>query len=615
MAKALKQTEEVNNSKLKELLMMHKSKFKKFSMENLANEAHLKEIYEYNDDFKNLLLSKVKLHPDYEKLLVQLELDSIKVKTPGFEHATMKLYKHKVIDHDYYSSFELIYPALKDTIKPQRDYRLTYNGLRYLIDHHLLKIDDRTYETPSYFFLRIAILMSKNNAKEALKIYDFLSQGLYTFSSNFFNTLDSKESNKHLDETEVLLPYSQECLNQFEQDESTSVSMQIPTIFMNRLEKKSFWTLLPEEKKEKLDVCINKDFDKRYRILENTHSTEKKAQEVYQGIVKSVLNPGKKEILFKDNYALKSNFIDRSYQNPLLDKRDLGVKSYISLPQFVITKDGAQSFDFKRFGDVVSNLVEKLNFFIDEFNTDTLITQYRPLLISTHGLHELFFKMNIPYDSKNAILLEELVFETLYYSALRKSCELSKKFEPYNKFKGSLAEKGVLQFDLWKKTPLTSRYNWAKLKNNIRRFGLRNSSFFGDVKDEMLHTLGRFYTLAPMSSMLVDVAGHKMIHPALAQRLEKKDLWSKSLRNKIILTNGSLEGLENIPQKIGKVFKTSFHIAQKSLIQRAASRGKYICQDEKLELSLKQATPKAISALIKLAYQEGLKTAFSKINT
>ncbi len=130
----------------------------------------------------------------------------------------------------------------------------------------------------------------------------------------------------------------------------------------------------------------------------------------------------------------------------------------------------------------------------------------------------------------------------------------------------------------------------------------------------MLHTLGRFQTLAPISSFIIHIDDQKMIHPKLVKKLEDKGLWSKAVRNKIFLTNGSIETIEKVSNKMRKIFKTSYEISQKALIERAAARGKYICQDEKLELSLRKATPKSISTLIKHAYQEGLKIAFSKIN-
>ena len=44
----------------------------------------------------------------------------------------------------------------------------------------------------------------------------------------------------------------------------------------------------------------------------------------------------------------------------------------------------------------------------------------------------------------------------------------------YASFEGSPASKGILQFDMWKVTT-SDRYDWDKLKNDIKMTGLRNS--------------------------------------------------------------------------------------------------------------------------------------------
>ena len=78
------------------------------------------------------------------------------------------------------------------------------------------------------------------------------------------------------------------------------------------------------------------------------------------------------------------------------------------------------------------------------------------------------------YESKEAIDLDEKIFETIYYGALRASSDLAKQFGPYETFNGSPANKGILQFDMWDRVP--SRVEeWNLLKEEIKRYGLRNS--------------------------------------------------------------------------------------------------------------------------------------------
>ena len=50
----------------------------------------------------------------------------------------------------------------------------------------------------------------------------------------------------------------------------------------------------------------------------------------------------------------------------------------------------------------------------------------------------------------------------------------TKKTGPYPTFNGSPASKGQLQFDLWGVKP-TMDWDWAGLKKNIMKHGMRNS--------------------------------------------------------------------------------------------------------------------------------------------
>ena len=72
------------------------------------------------------------------------------------------------------------------------------------------------------------------------------------------------------------------------------------------------------------------------------------------------------------------------------------------------------------------------------------------------------------------IKLNKDIFETIYYGALKESCELAKTDGPYQTYAGSPVSKGILQFDMWNVTPST-RYDWNNLKEKIITNGMRNS--------------------------------------------------------------------------------------------------------------------------------------------
>ena len=70
----------------------------------------------------------------------------------------------------------------------------------------------------------------------------------------------------------------------------------------------------------------------------------------------------------------------------------------------------------------------------------------RPIGIGVQGLADAFLLMRMPFDSDEARQLNIDIFETIYYSAMKASCELAKKEGTYETYEGSPVSKGVRKF-------------------------------------------------------------------------------------------------------------------------------------------------------------------------
>lgn len=99
---------------------------------------------------------------------------------------------------------------------------------------------------------------------------------------------------------------------------------------------------------------------------------------------------------------------------------------------------------------------------------------HRPIGLGVQGLADVFFLTGVGYDSLEAKNINKQIFETIYYAALRASCDLAKEFGTYATYSDSPISQGNLQFDLWGTTP-TERWDWKKLKEDISKWGVRNS--------------------------------------------------------------------------------------------------------------------------------------------
>lgn len=178
----------------------------------------------------------------------------------------------------------------------------------------------------------------------------------------------------------------------------------------------------------------------------------------------------------------------------------------------------------------------------------------------------------------------------------------------YYSFTGSHASKGTLQFDLWN-VPSTIDFN--SLKTSISKYGLRNSLLTTVMPTASTsHILGNTECIEPISSVIYTIntlAGSFMIVNAQLQYM-LKDIWTVSLKDKILKNNGSIQNIEEIPSKIRKLFMTSYEISNKALIDMSADRGPFIDQSQSLNHYVQSPTHDILTSIHIYSWQKKLKT-------
>ena len=237
--------------------------------------------------------------------------------------------------------------------------------------------------------------------------------------------------------------------------------------------------------------------------------------------------------------------------------------------------------------------------------------KHRPMGIGVQGLHDVFQRLEYPYDSAEAANLNEKIFETIYYAAVSESMLMAKEDGYYETFINSPASKGQLQFDLWGVTPST-RYDWRKLKNDVINYGLRNSLLVAPMPTaSTAQILGNTESFEPRTNNLYTrrvLAGEYMVvNPHLQNKLVELGVWNEKNRKNLIENRGSVKGM-GIPDKVKEVFKTVFEMSQKALINLSAGRSPYICQSQSLNLYLESPTRSKLSSMGFYAWAKGLKT-------
>jgi len=243
--------------------------------------------------------------------------------------------------------------------------------------------------------------------------------------------------------------------------------------------------------------------------------------------------------------------------------------------------------------------------------------RHRPIGMGVQGLADVFMMLRFPFESEEAQLLNQQIFETIYYAAVDASCELAKVNGPYETYEGSPASEGKLQFDLWDRdneriTP-TKLWDWDSLKERVKVHGLRNSLLVAPMPTASTsQILGNNECFEPYTSNCYvrrTLAGEfVVVNQHLLKDLIARGLWNPLLKNKLLAANGSLQGMAEIPADLKELYKTVWEISQKTLIDMAAARGAFIDQSQSFNVHMKGPNRKKLTSMHFYGWKKGLKT-------
>jgi ribonucleoside-diphosphate reductase alpha chain len=285
----------------------------------------------------------------------------------------------------------------------------------------------------------------------------------------------------------------------------------------------------------------------------------------------------------------------------------------IALPKYV--KDG--EFDFERLYEITRVVTRNLNKVIDinyypipEAERSNM--RHRPIGLGVQGLADAFILMRMAFDSPEAKQLNKDIFETIYFAAMTESCALAEKHGAYETFKGSPLSKGMFQFDLWGVQP-SKRWDWESLREKVKKIGVRNSLLVAPMPTASTsQILGNNECFEPYTANLYTrrtLAGeHIVVNKYLLHDLVRLGLWNEEMREAIMAANGSVQGIEDIPEEVRNMYKTAYELSQKVILDMAADRGAFICQSQSLNVFMEAPTFAKLSSMHFYAWQKGLKT-------
>ena len=96
----------------------------------------------------------------------------------------------------------------------------------------------------------------------------------------------------------------------------------------------------------------------------------------------------------------------------------------------------------------------------------------------------------------------------------------------------------------------------------------------------------------------------------LVEELKKLGLWNEEMRTRIKLSEGSIQGITEIPAELRAVYRTAWELPMRSLVDMAADRGAFIDQSQSLNLFMEAPNIGQLSSMYMYAWKKGLKTTY-----
>ena len=407
----------------------------------------------------------------------------------------------------------------------------------------------------------------------------------------------------------------------------------IPDLFMERVKNNEQWSLMSSDVSPGLSDVYGDEFKTLYEKYEKEGKYVKQvnAQDVWSAILSSQTETGTPYLLFKDACNSKSNqknlgtIKSSNLCAEIVEWSGPGETAVCNLASICLPKFVSNGgIDYEKLKDIAACLTLNLNNVIDNsfypiHEARVSNMRHRPIGIGTQGLADLFMKLKVPFDSEEARELNKNIFETIYFGSLEASCNLAKQYGAYESYEGSPISKGIFQFDMWGVKP-SQRWNWQKLRNNISQHGVRNSLCLAQMPTASTSQIMGFNeSFEPFTNNIFQrktLSGEFIvINKYLIKQLIEKGLWNKEMKDTIILHDGSIQNIPEIDDKLKELYKTSWEIKQRVIIDMSADRGKYICQTQSLNIFMEDPDFQKLSSMHFYGHSKGLKTGSYYLRT
>ena len=419
----------------------------------------------------------------------------------------------------------------------------------------------------------------------------------------------------------------------------------IPDLFMKRLMKNEEWTLFSPSDAPELHDLYGKAFEKKYEEYEKLAASGEiklfkkiKAEDLWRKILTMLFETGHPWITFKDPCNIRSpqghvgtvhssNLCTEITLNTNKDEIAVCNLGSINLPQHI--QDG--KINVEQLKSSVKTAIRMLDNVIDINyypvpQAENSNKKHRPIGLGMMGFQDALYKLNIPYNSDEAVNFADESMELISYFAIQASAELAEERGTYESYAGSLWDQGIFPLDSIKilaeergadfiDQNTDAKLDWKKVRDQVKKHGMRNSNVMAIAPTATIANItGVSPCIEPTYQNLYvksNLSGEfTVINPYLVEELKKEQLWDDVMIADLKYSEGSLASINRVPENIKNMFQTAFEVEPKFIVESASRRQKWIDQAQSLNLYISNVDGKKLDNTYKMAWYKGLKTTY-----
>ena len=426
----------------------------------------------------------------------------------------------------------------------------------------------------------------------------------------------------------------------------------IPDVFMKRLKaisegslpKDATWTLLRTSDCRDLPELYGRTFEQRYEEYERMVDEGKiwgrkvRVLQLWKRMLEMLFETGHPWMTWKDPANVRnpqdhagvihnSNLCTEIELNTSSDEVAVCNLASVNIAAH-LRPDG--SLDHDKLRDTITVLMRMLdnvidiNFYPVEAAANSNL-KHRPVGLGVMGLQDALYDKKIAFDSPEAVDFNDEALEAIAYHAYSASSDLAVERGTYPSYAGSKWDRGMMPLDtldlLEKERGIPvlvdrkSRLDWDALRARIAKQGMHNSNCLAIAPTATISnilgctpciepTYKHIHTKSNISGEFIRTNDH------LLRDLQARGLWDEEMLADLKYFDGSVQGIERVPDELKRLYKTAFEIAPTWILQCAAVRQKWIDQAQSTNLWLAESDARTASFMYREAWERGLKTTY-----